>query len=246
MGEHRDDLDATRAETNTSLDAERLTAKSAAEHIAQIKRRLQDDLIDVDRLRADERLFKFRASADALLARDRLASPWRGPELVLERYGADLNKEAEREVTDGILDSERKRYNDMGQADQAKHGAEDVQRQLRERDTDTKLGAERSYVDTVQVEPASSPLARASSESRQYRDVLAMVSHDLRNPLTAIGLSAGFLLNGALKSDTQEIAEDIVLAAASMERLLSNLLDVARMEAAPSESTRGSTMSENC
>lgn len=230
MGGNRDELNATRVETNTSLDVERTAASSAAERTAQIKRRLLDNLIERDRQRVDDRLFKYRVGADARLARERLASPGRSPAVEFERCEADLNKEAEREVTDGLLDRERERYNATAQEQEAELRAERVERQGRERDTDSKLGAERSYVDTIKAELTESSLPSTTSESSHYRDVLAMVSHDLRSPLTVISLSAAFLRKGVAESDSEELVEDIVQSAERMERLLADLLDLARAE----------------
>tara|TARA_R110002096_G_scaffold44526_11_gene120362 strand:- start:27518 stop:28672 length:1155 start_codon:yes stop_codon:yes gene_type:complete len=232
MGEDRDALDATRSETDTSLEAERLVANGVTVESAQRERRLQDDLIELDRLRADVRLFKARANADALLARERLASPRPAAEVAVDRGRADLQKEAERDVTDCILDDERERYNRTAEVHEAEHSAKHSKRLLRESKTNSNLAVERDYVDTEQEDMAGSS-ASAASESKNWRDVLAMVSHDLKNPLTVISLSAEFLLKGPPESETLGITEDIVLAAASMERLLRDLLDLATMEARP-------------
>jgi signal transduction histidine kinase len=69
-------------------------------------------------------------------------------------------------------------------------------------------------------------LYRASVEAAQLRDqVLGVVAHDLRNPLSAI-----LLLAGALTHLDPEAAEAIRSAGTRMDRLIQDLLDVALME----------------
>jgi PAS domain S-box-containing protein len=78
-------------------------------------------------------------------------------------------------------------------------------------------------------------LYRASREATQARDeMLSIVSHDLRNPLNTILLSAGHLLEIGAASDEQ--SRDVHLQiirrqAKQMNRLIEDLLDVARVEA---------------
>jgi hypothetical protein len=70
------------------------------------------------------------------------------------------------------------------------------------------------------------PSYRASVAAAQLRDqVLGVVAHDLRNPLSAI-----LLLAGALTRLDPEAAEAIRSAGTRMDRLIQDLLDVALME----------------
>ncbi len=73
----------------------------------------------------------------------------------------------------------------------------------------------------------------ALREAIKARDeVLAVVSHDLRNPVGAIFFSADLLLKVPLDAaDATEQLEVIRRSAARMNRLISDLLDVAQMEA---------------
>jgi signal transduction histidine kinase len=61
-------------------------------------------------------------------------------------------------------------------------------------------------------------------------ETLGIVSHDLRNPLTTIALSAD-LLGSAAAEDQPELVETIRTSARQMQRLIQDLLDVARVEA---------------
>jgi PAS domain S-box-containing protein len=74
--------------------------------------------------------------------------------------------------------------------------------------------------------------AEAQEAVRARDSVLGVVSHDLRNPLAAILLHADFLLaDPGLPPDARESAEQVVRGAEAMERMIRDLLDVARIEA---------------
>ncbi|HEX7707499.1 MAG TPA: PAS domain S-box protein, partial [Thermoanaerobaculia bacterium] len=70
---------------------------------------------------------------------------------------------------------------------------------------------------------------RAEAAVRVRDETLGIVSHDLRNPLTKITLSAD-LLEEAPAEEQHELIENIRASARQMERLIQDLLDVARME----------------
>jgi PAS domain S-box-containing protein len=77
-------------------------------------------------------------------------------------------------------------------------------------------------------------LYRASVQAAQLRDqVLSVVAHDLRNPLSTIRLQAAGLQRTGSEPErrSQRPRELIDRAAARMNRLIQDLLDVARMEA---------------
>ena len=76
--------------------------------------------------------------------------------------------------------------------------------------------------------------ARAAAERaiRARDDVVALVAHDLRNPVHTIGLAAGVLQQPALREEQREtLVRTIARTTAGMERLLNDLLDASRMEA---------------
>jgi PAS domain S-box-containing protein len=70
---------------------------------------------------------------------------------------------------------------------------------------------------------------KAEAAVRVRDETLGIVSHDLRNPLTKIALSAD-LLAGAPPEERAELVENIRASARQMQRLIQDLLDVARME----------------
>jgi signal transduction histidine kinase len=74
-------------------------------------------------------------------------------------------------------------------------------------------------------------LSRAESALGMRDEVLAIVAHDLRAPLNAVQTSAAFLTEADLpESDRRRLLDVIRRAASSMNRLIEELLDVARME----------------
>jgi PAS domain S-box-containing protein len=71
---------------------------------------------------------------------------------------------------------------------------------------------------------------KAEAAVRVRDETLGIVSHDLRNPLTKIALSAD-LLKDAEPDEAADLIETIRASAGQMERLIQDLLDVARLEA---------------
>lgn len=72
--------------------------------------------------------------------------------------------------------------------------------------------------------------------------LLRAVSHDLRSPLMAILTSAGALAHGELsldRADRRELTETILGEAERLDRLVSNLLDLSRLEAGAAEPEPG-------
>jgi signal transduction histidine kinase len=77
--------------------------------------------------------------------------------------------------------------------------------------------------------------ARLYLESQQAvrvrEEVLAIVSHDLRNPLNAVTLAAGLLRSSPnLTAEDREYVETLDVSAKRMTRLIDDLLDVTRLE----------------
>jgi PAS domain S-box-containing protein len=70
--------------------------------------------------------------------------------------------------------------------------------------------------------------AAAKRATKARDDLLGIVAHDLRNPLTAIAALATVLER---KASEREIADEIARAANRMDRLIGDLLDVTRIEA---------------
>src|SRR5688572_3473185 len=74
-------------------------------------------------------------------------------------------------------------------------------------------------------------LSRAESALGMRDEVLAIVAHDLRAPLNAVQTSAAFLMDVELaEPERRRLLHVIRRAASGMNRLIEDLLDVARME----------------
>ena len=74
--------------------------------------------------------------------------------------------------------------------------------------------------------------ADSQRANRSREELLAIVSHDLRNPLNSIVASAGMLLRAAPSPEgAQRGVHTILRAAERMERLISDLLDFAQINA---------------
>jgi signal transduction histidine kinase len=78
----------------------------------------------------------------------------------------------------------------------------------------------------------SAALYRDSQQALRAREeVLAIVSHDLRNPLSAVSLGATLLQTSkTLSAEDREQIDTIALSAQRMSHLIADLLDVTRME----------------
>jgi signal transduction histidine kinase len=74
-------------------------------------------------------------------------------------------------------------------------------------------------------------LFRAESALGMRDEVLAIVAHDLRAPLNAVQTSAAFLMDADLpEAERRRLLDVIRRAAGGMNRLIEELLDVARMD----------------
>jgi signal transduction histidine kinase len=77
--------------------------------------------------------------------------------------------------------------------------------------------------------PSAEYVATLEKGIRSRDEVLAIVAHDLRNPLTIIKSSAA-LLQTTAGEDEQELLAMILNSCVQMQSLVSDLLDVARIE----------------
>jgi K+-sensing histidine kinase KdpD len=73
--------------------------------------------------------------------------------------------------------------------------------------------------------------AEARSAIRARDDMIAIVSHDLRDPLQTITAAAATLLFESVDDDKAESVRRISLASTQMRRLVQDLLDLSRIEA---------------
>ena len=90
------------------------------------------------------------------------------------------------------------------------------------------LGLERRHALERMLARAQAALARSERTRNAF---LQVVGHDLRQPLQAIGLFATGLERRLPNNDSSQLLEGMRSAAASMNRMLSGLMDVSRLDA---------------
>lgn len=168
--------DQSRADTDESLNAER--SGPTRLDLSQDRHRL-DDLIERDRLAADRRLWKFRASADSLLAYERSFSAV-GASLI-ERADADEHTRTERAEMDALLGRERDRADADMDAERRQQDADQAGRAARRRDTDAQLVVERRRGDNTLVQ-GELPIGSAFTVF-DYDRIVQVLSNLLGNAL---------------------------------------------------------------
>ena len=198
-----------RAKTDKNLDAER---KNADQVLAEHKAAVEADanrVLQLAREHADAVLHAARDKAD-----DKLESVKPVPVIraVIEQ---------ERRIEDRVVEHER------AAADQALQ----QEREQNARDLLALLPLERKSTDRS----LSTERARSDDAVAHRDDILAMVSHDLRDLLGAIVSSSALVLRtaavGEAGSATRIGAERIQRYAERMKRLIDDLTDIARIDA---------------
>jgi len=181
------------------------------------------------RLTADRARDTKRAKVDAdksqyrLTAKERASAKLDDQSLALERERSDEAQALERAEEDRLREKERF---------QKRMIAEALLNTERE-ETDSHLLAERSRIDSDSKQSTISlNLTKAALVTRDQ--FLAVVSHDLKNPLSNISLSAGLLRRNIPENHPSTIAQtkhvdSIERSVANMDRMISDLLDVERM-----------------
>jgi signal transduction histidine kinase len=212
----------TRAHTDASLGAERADTDSARMLKVVKAQRREDDVLEQDRAAADQRLWKCRSRADNLLARERFASSELGNAFATERFVSDENNRREREATDACLERRLQRSETVVDSETREPHGDGAGLDVRRHDTDTQLITERRGMDVA--------LADAQSEQERQSDLLGMVAHDLRSPLFIIAMSAQSIADSTAEASTRDDAHEVSRAVSRMQRLVLDLLDVARIE----------------
>jgi signal transduction histidine kinase len=230
---HKEPLDEQRFKTDRSLEDERHKTD------AVIDRKV--DTVEDD---ADKRTRLNRIAADK--------------KLDLEREKADLRRTEEfslsenSETNDKALISERERSDEAQGV--ARHDEDQIRNRERNKkrliadallenerkDTDSNLLDERSGTDRA-VEKTSTLLSKEKYSHDQTKTALitrdqflAVVSHDLKNPLTSISMAASLMRRELSKGTGDAEAlfrylEIIERSSTHMDRMISDLLDVERM-----------------
>ena len=229
-------LEAERQKTDDSLTAERdKTTDSLTDAIEKTERQT-DKVVEKERIAADQTTSLLRAQADAHRNMERLlghdgkhAQKNDDHRLLDERRRADAAVERERARVDGAIDRERDIKSEIESR---------LLDQEREQ-TDKNLLVERTRTDS-EVQLASNLLSDEIAEHSKTKislttrdEFLAIVSHDLRNPIGAISTCAEMLLeHSSYKEMDKEIKEWIEFIKGNADtslRLIGDILDMERI-----------------
>jgi signal transduction histidine kinase len=194
-----------RTDTDESLGRERdKTDREMSRVVPQIEADA-DEVLEIARKRAAATLDVARDRADATLEESD-ARPSTIAAVATERAVEDRALENQRREAAKVLDTER--------SDRARALTELLA--IERDETDDRLELERIRADDVVA-------------SRD--DFLGMVSHDLRNLLGGIALSASLVMRRTTDERTKDEAARIQRCTARMTRLVGDLIDVVSMEA---------------
>ena len=171
---------------------------SASEHQADLNR-------DAERVEADKAKLQSRSDSDA--SRD-LGRGDMGRSRAERQAERDERLRAERGITDEAIKAERLRADAATEKERSNYQA-----------------SARSSAELLSHEQESHQKTQAALTTRE--EFLAIVSHDLRNPLNHISLVAQNLLEEP--KDVKELASSISRSAGEMVRLIEDLLDVERI-----------------
>ncbi len=214
-----------RKRTDRSLEAERAKADKSLLAGRKQTEKKTDEAVLVGRAGADEVRSKSRIDADESSDVDRAAP---GGSRSGDRLDSDERLREERETADNALDAERRHVDSILDAERVQKGIDEGGRFEAERTkTDSDLTSERRQTD-VEVDRAATALTTRD-------EFLAIVSHDLRNPLGAISMAAHMLAASPTYStadkETRQYLEMIERNAGEALRLIGDLMDMERIAA---------------
>jgi signal transduction histidine kinase len=194
----RETTDVSRNAGRIETDEPLRDSDLASEHQADLNR-------DAERVEADQAKLQSRSDSDA--SRD-LGRADRGRSGEERRVEGDERLRVEREITDEAIEAERLR------ADAAT-----------ERGRSHYQASAKSSAELLSQEQERHQETKAALTTRE--EFLAIVSHDLRNPLNNISMAAQNLLEEP--KDVKELASSINRSAGEMLGLIQDLLDVERI-----------------
>ena len=190
--------DPSRQSEREKSDETQRDSDSASEHQADFDR-------DAERVEADKAKLQSRSDSDA--SRD-LRRADVGRSGAKRQAEGDERLRVERQTSDQAIKGERLRTDAATEKGRSHHQA-----------------SARSSAELLSQEQKSHQRTRATLTTRE--EFLAIVSHDLRNPLNNISMAAQNLLEDP--RDVKEMAASINRSAGEMLSLIQDLLDVERI-----------------
>ena len=192
--------DPPRQSEREKSDETQRDSDSASEHQADFDR-------DAERVEADKAKLQSRSDSDASRDLGRADVARSGAKRQAE---GDERLRLERQTSDQAIKGERLRTDAATEKGRSHHHS-----------------SARSSAELLSQEQKSHQKTRATLTTRE--EFLAIVSHDLRNPLNNISLAAQNLLEDP--KDIKELAASISRSAGEMLRLIEDLLDIERIAA---------------
>ncbi len=194
---------ASGKEPSRQSEREKKGSGLPSEHQADVNR-------DAERVEADKAKRQSRSDSDASRDLGRADAGRSGAERQAE---GDERLRVERETSDEAIDAERFRTDAATEMGRTHHQA-----------------SAKSSADLLSQEQESHRKTRTDLTTRE--EFLAIVSHDLRNPLNHISMAAQELSEGPGEpEDVKAIAASIKRSAGEMVRLIEDLLDLERIAA---------------
>ncbi len=215
-----------RGQTDESLHTERGRTDESLVNIRKQNELETDQIVKRDRQGADSARAQIRSDADREMAGD--AGMKTTDQLEEQRHDVDESVEAERSLMDAVILRERQANRELAQNLLGRERKE----------TDANLLHERSHTDTevlratgeLSDEQVSHSITKAALTTRD--EFLAIVSHDLRNPIGAIVSASAIVLDNGTQNLTDQqktMLELIKRNAESALRLIGDILDLERV-----------------
>lgn len=226
-----------RGNTDKSLNVERSKADKYLEEKNESITKNAEKAIRSNRIAADQKKENIRNETDIEKPQEHpnkissQASNVEDKKLILEREKSDEAQLLERNKEDSVRTKERLQKRLIAEALMSNERKE----------TDTNLSDERSRIDLDSEQHQRQLIDEqeshgATKSALLTRDqFLAIVSHDLKNPLGAISLSANLIRLELAKDEFDldkifQMVDVIDRSSANMDRLISDMLDIERMD----------------
>lgn len=225
-----------RKQTDKSLNAERAKADASTAIGSKRAERQTDDIVFANRAEADEAKFRAREYVNDTNNAERHVSD----ETLDLSLDADERLGQERQACDEALEIERRDMDAaLEQEREQKRMVEQKLFQMERQETDKNLTEERNQTD-IEAQRVAKVLSderdahvatRAELTTRD--EFLAIVSHDLKNPLSSISMAVDFLTESSFYAEADDEARDYldIVGRNTREalRLIGDLLDMERM-----------------
>lgn len=232
----KDFLGRERGQTNDSLTSERGKTDASLQDLKKKTEAETDEKIRVDRLKADKARSSGRASSDDdLNGKSGIEDKGADPGLA-----SDERLNEERQANDESIDAERQRVDQALRVERKINGASANDMLKRERDqTDENLYQERKQTDsevqrtTVLLSEELASHSKTKGDLTTREEFLAIVSHDLRNPIGAIQSCTEMLLDdpsyAGMGKESKYWVEFIKRNSETALRLIHDILEMERV-----------------